>query len=97
MNYVYTIRGSRSEEDAIEFMIGILMTEYCGIAGDEARVKGFRRTLAQTNEEIDKQLTKMHINSPGRYAYSGMHKGLPVYIFFGVTQFQRGVTHDRVL
>jgi hypothetical protein len=71
-------------------MINILMTEFCSAAGDDARQRGFKRTMVQSNEEIDLRINQMHDNSPGEYSYKGTDKGLSVYTFFGI--IKRGHT-----
>ena len=85
MNYIYTISGSRSEEDAKDMMIGILETEHSSKASERACEKGFKRVLAQTNDEIDKRLKRMHNNSQGEYSYKGVDgKSLAIYTFWGI-------------
>ena len=81
MNYIYTISGSRSEEDAKDMMIGILEIEHSANACD----KEFKRVFAQTNDEIDKRLKRMNNNSPSEYSYKGTdNQGLAIYTFWGV-------------
>ena len=94
MKYIYTIRGSHSEEDAIDFMIRILLQEHSDEAADEARIKGFKRTFAQTDAEINSRLKKMHAHSQNEYSYKGIdtQTGLSVYAFWGLTQ--HGVTQQ---
>ena len=85
MNYIYTISGSRSEEDAKDMMIGILETEHSAKASERACDKGFKRVLAQTTDEINKRLKKMHNNSPGEYSYRGTdNKTFAIYTFWGI-------------
>ena len=88
MDYIYTISGSRTEEDAIDFMVGILMTEYCDEAATEAVMKGFKRTLAQTDKEIEMRLQRMTIHSKSEYSYTGSDKKGPIYTFFGKTSYE---------
>jgi hypothetical protein len=97
MDYVYTLKGNQSERDAIDFMAGILMSEFCGAAEHEAQAKGFRRMFAQTDEQIQDRLNQMHDNSPGEYAYKGTDKqGLSVYTFWGKTSYnKRGHTNGK--
>ena len=86
-NYIYTVTAM-SEEDAIDFIIGILISEFCTAAGDEARGKGFRRTLIQSTGDINSKLTQMHKFSPTLYTYKGIDKqGLSIYTFFGTTSY----------
>lgn len=93
-SYIFTVRGSHSDEDAQDFMVSILSQEYCPEAGDEARRKTFRRVLAQTDEEIAKRIAKMHENSPIEYSFKGMDKDskLPIHTFWGITIHKDGVT-----
>ena len=86
MNYIFTVDGSQSEEDAIDFLIGILETEYSDQVSEHARKKGFKRIFAQTNDEIDTRLRRMSINSPGEYAYNGSDgkTRLAIYTFWGI-------------
>jgi len=87
MDYIYTVKGSRSEEDAMDFMVGILSTEYSAAMAKIAVDKGFKRVLAQTNEEITTRLEKMSNLSPGEFAYCGLDQedGLSIYTFWGKT------------
>ena len=85
-NYIYTVTAI-SEEDAIDFIIGILISEFCTAAGDEARGKGFRRILIQSDIDINSKLTQMHKFSPAMYTYRGIDRGLSIYTFFGTTSY----------
>ena len=87
MDYIYTVKGSRSEEDAMDFIVGILSTEYSAMMAKIAVEKGFKRVLAQTNEDITARLEKMNDLSPGEFSYCGLDQkdGLSIYTFWGKT------------
>ena len=80
MNYIYTVYKSRSEEDAIDFLNGILELEH------SIQINEFKRTLVQTPTEINIRLQHMSIHSPSEYAYMGRDgkTGLAIYTFWGV-------------
>ncbi len=85
MNYIYTVAGSRCEEDAIDFMIGILETEYSSKVSQHACEKAFKRVMAQTDQDINKRLERMSSHSSGEYSYRGTGKdGLAIYTFWGL-------------
>ena len=97
-NYVYTVRGARSEEDAVDFLVSILSTEYCDAAGDEAKRKGFKRSMAQSDSDINNRLTRLHAFSEGEYSYKGTDEfGLFVYTFWGVTSFQPRIPQPEAI
>ena len=91
-NYIYTVTAM-SEEDAIDFIIGILISEFCTAAGDEARDKGFKRTLIQTDQDINSKLSQMHKFSSAYYTYKGIDRqtGLSIYTFIGTTSYAPSV------
>ena len=84
--FIYTIRGARSENDAKQFLLDIILTEYSQYDADDVMLKGFRRTFAQTDDEIDIRLNKMHKHSPTEYSWGGIDKKHgKLYIFWGYT------------
>jgi hypothetical protein len=74
-----------SEEDAREFLIDIIRTEYSQYEADNLRLNGFKRTFAQTNSDIDIRIKKMHRDSPTEYSWGGLDKNQSLYIFWGLT------------
>ena len=89
LQYVYTVKGNRSELDAIDFLRGILMSEYCGDAELDATQRGFKRVLAQTDEEINRRLSRMGPKSPIEYSYKGTDNNAAVYTFWGITSYKK--------
>ena len=84
--FIYTVRGARSENDAKQFLLDIILTEYSQYDADDVMLKGFRRTFAQTDEHIATRLKLMHPFSPTEYSWGGIDKKHgKIYIFWGFT------------
>lgn len=89
-NFIYTIRDARSEQDAIEFLLDILLHEYCPAAADEAAKKGFKRTFAFSDSDIHHCLNKMHLHSKNEFSWGGFtdsSRTLSSYTFWGTTRY----------
>ena len=84
--FIYTIRGARSENDAKQFLLDIILTEYSQYDADDVMLRGFQRTFAQTDDEISTKLDKMSQHSPTQYSWGGPN----IYIYWGITPHATG-------
>jgi hypothetical protein len=86
--FYYTIRGAKSEQDAQQFLLNILMQEYSGTHSDFVKAKGFTRRLEQFDVHINARIEKMHKDSLTEYSFGGFSddsKKSSDYTFWGVT------------